>query len=103
MKTQSSAILPAQVTPEGSLCCYVGRDGARTATIVAGNSTISLNIYTGKIFRTTRRRDGVMTWRLFGTYGGTRTGVNVSPKFHQELQTSAPHEWRECRHNLICD
>jgi hypothetical protein len=89
-----------QTTAEGSFRCSVGRDGAKMATIRHG--LLSFPIFTGKIFRATRRKDGVLTWRLWGTYGGSRSGY-PSRRFREELEKAAPHPWGECRHNLICD
>ena len=87
-------------TTEGTFRCYVGRDGAKLAKIRRGE--LSFPVFTGKVFRATRRKDGILTWRLYSTYGGSRSGY-PSRRFRAELTTTAPHEWRECRHNQICD
>jgi hypothetical protein len=91
-----------QTTIEGEFRCAVGRDGAKMATIQRGMGSISFPVYTGKIFRATRRKDGVLTWRLWGKYGGSRSGHHPSARFLNYLEATAPHAWGECRHNQVC-
>ncbi len=50
-----------QVTPEGTERVTVGRDGARMAR--CGNG-VTRAIWCTKVYRATRRADGVLTWRL---------------------------------------
>jgi hypothetical protein len=85
-----------QVTIAGTRVCTIGRNGAKMAGKFA-------QLYTGKIYEATPRKDGVLTWRMVGTFGGTRSGKGKpSAKFIVEVQEASMHEWRDVRHGQIC-
>ena len=79
-----------QKTAPGTLVCTVGRDGAKAAGKYA-------SIYTGKVYKAVARKsDGVLTWRLIDTFGGTRSGSRgPSAKFVGELKESAEYTWAD--------
>ena len=75
--------------------CTVGRDGARRAAC----GKVNWPIWTGKVYEARRRKsDGVWTWRLVDTFGGTRAGVGPSRRFTDELREGAPAPWLEATH-----
>jgi uncharacterized protein (TIGR02996 family) len=59
-------MIAAQKTAEGSQVVTVGRAGA-------GHDAYGNGIYTTKIYRAERRKDGVLTWRLAGSVTAHRT------------------------------
>ena len=64
----------------------VGRHGARTAKV----GDMSFPIWIGKIYeQRARQSDGMMQWRLIGTYGQSRSGFAPSALFIQELSDAA--------------
>lgn len=92
---------------EGTRICTVARDGARCADVVRGGTRLSFPLWTGAIYEARRRqRDGYLTWRRVGSYGGTRSGSpDPSPAFVAELVTKAEYPWRPgIRHgHLVLD
>lgn len=86
-----------QKTVAGARVCTIGRDGARQAGPYA-------SIYTGKVYEAQPRKDGVLTWRLVDTFGGTRSGKSApSAKFKAEVKAAATHEWKDVSHGQVCD
>jgi len=78
-----------RVVREGERVCCCGRD-----TWSAPSTRWSY--WTGKVYEAkARRRDGLLTWRLVDTYGGTRSGREPSAKFRAELRAKAPHPWSD--------
>ena len=64
----------------------VGRDGERIAQV----GSLTFPIWAGKIYeQTPRKSDGLLQWRLIGTYGETRSGFVPSAKFVRELSDAA--------------
>jgi hypothetical protein len=82
---------------EGARVCCVGRDGAKMARLHFGAFA---PIYTGAVYEARRRvRDGVLTWRRIGSYGGTRSSLHgPSETYLEELYASAPYRWLKVRH-----
>lgn len=67
---------------EGDLVFTWGRDGDRTAR--CGNLTFP--IWIGKIYKAqSRKKDGVLTWRLYDTFGRSTANRKISKKHCQEL------------------
>jgi hypothetical protein len=86
----------AQQTIAGTKVCTIGRDGSRMAGKFA-------QVFTGKIYEATARKDGVLTWRLVGTFGGTRSGKgSPSALFVREIMAAAPHAWMDVVQNEVC-
>ena len=86
-----------QKTAPGTRVCTVGRDGAKSGGKFA-------SLFTGKIYEAAPRKDGVLTWRLVDTFGGTRSGKgSASAKFVAELRAAAMHDWQDVSHGQICD
>lgn len=76
------SVATEQTTVPGTRVATVGRDGAR--------HTGHCPIWTGKVYEARRRKsDGVLTWHLVSTFGGTRSGVQVSAKYRAEIIEAA--------------
>ena len=64
----------------------VGRDGDKIAQV----GDLTFPVWVGKIYeQTARKSDGLLQWRLIGTYGKTRSGFVPSAKFIRELSDAA--------------
>lgn len=59
-----------QTTPEGTEIVTVGRYGAHTTKTGPHHS---VGVYTTKVYRATRRADGLLTWRLAESVPAHRT------------------------------
>jgi hypothetical protein len=96
-RNETMMTVTQQLTTAGTRVCTVGRDGAKMAGKFA-------QVYTGKIYEATPRKDGVLAWQLVGKFGGSRSGSGKpSAKFIAEIKAAAQHEWRDVRHGQVCD
>ena len=75
------------------IVCTVARFGSKMAKTGGG---FSVPIWTGAIYeRKPRKRDGKLTWRRIGSFGGTRSGHKPSDRFVAELKAAAEHPWMD--------
>ncbi len=75
---------------EGDRVCTVGRLGAAQAQV----RNMTFPIWTGKVYVARKRqRDGVLTWRLDYTFGGSRSGRAPSARFVRQLMNDAEFPW----------
>lgn len=88
---------------EGDRVCTVSRLGSRFAAVRTSEWTFYFAVWTGSVYVARRRkRDGALTWRLEGRFGGTRTGNTPSQSFIAELKAAAEHPWLDgVRHGHV--
>lgn len=90
-------LVAAQTTPEGAEYVTVGRDGAATCPYAY--------IWTSKVYRAVRRADGLLTWRLAGSWAADRTaGKKVTgPMIGRAKERAAERGVPYGTHGTICD
>lgn len=69
---------PVEYGYAGERIVTVGRDGPRTAKFRAGAHTMSVPLWTTKVYEAVQRRDGVTTWRLAYSVGRSTAGRSVT-------------------------
>jgi hypothetical protein len=79
--------------------CSYGRLGSKVAQV----GKMSFPIWTGTIHETHRTKNGYYIWKRVGSYGGSRAGRLISPKYLRELRKDPPYLWSDIRiiHNSI--